>query len=144
MPFAKIATVDNKTAKQEATMKCYFQGFTREDETQSQFNGYVSFVIPELGIKFKGQYSGAQDECEYASLLALLEFIELNNHMFKDRRVEIFGNNFRVVSQVNSEASPNNELEPFCSLAQGYREKIPYTLNWIPSDENMAQDSMII
>lgn len=125
-------------------MKCYFQGITREDENNSQFNGYVSFVIPELGIKFKGQYSGPQDECEYASLLALLEFIELNNHLFKDRRVEIFGNNFRVVSQVNSETSPNRELEPFCSLAQGYREKIPYTLNWIPSDENMAQDSMII
>ncbi len=125
-------------------MKCYFQGFTREDENNSQFNGYVSFVIPELGIKFKGQYNGPQDECEYASLLALLEFIELNNHLFKDRRVEIFGNNFRVVSQVNSETSPNNELEPFCSLAQGYREKIPYTLNWISSDENMAQDGMII
>jgi len=131
-------------AEEEEPMKCYFQGFTRVENEEFDFNGYVSFVIPELGIRFKGQYNGLQDECEYASLLALLEFIELNNHLFKDRRVEIFGNNFKVVSQVNAEASPNRALEPFCNMARGYRKKIPYTLNWIPSDENMAQDGLII
>jgi len=125
-------------------MKCYFQGFTRPEDKDAQFNGYVSFTIPELGIKFKGQYSGPQDECEYASLLALLEFAELNNHLFKDRRVEIFGNNFKIISQVNSETSPNRSLEPFCSMAQGYRKKIPFTLNWVPTDENMAQDGLSI
>lgn len=119
-------------------MKCYFQGFTRSDDKDSMFNGFVSFYIPELGIRFKGQYNGSQDECEYASLLALLEFIELNAHLFKDRRVEILGNNFAVVSQVNAQSKPNRQLEPFCKLARDYRQKIPFTLNWIPSDENMA------
>ncbi|OQX92221.1 MAG: hypothetical protein B6D58_04105 [candidate division Zixibacteria bacterium 4484_95] len=125
-------------------MKCYFQGVTREENNEVKFNGYVSFTIPEMGIKFRGQFKGSSDECEYASLLALLEFIELNAHLFKDRRIEIFGNNFKVVSQVNSEMSPTHELEPFCAMAQGYKKKIPYTLNWIPTDENMAQDGVDI
>ena len=143
MAFAKLAVSEN-IDKLEAAMKCYFQGFTRDEEIDSQFNGYVSFVIPELGIKFKGQYNGPQDECEYASLLALLEFIELNNHLFRVKRVEVFGNNFKVVSEVNAKTTPEGDLEPFCVMAQGYRKKIPYTLNWIPADENMAQDGMIL
>ena len=125
-------------------MKCYYQGFTRPNEEESQFNGFVSFTIPELGINFRGQYNGSHNECEYASLLALLEFIELNSHLFKDKRLEIFGNDFLVISQVNSEISPTTELEPFCNLAQDYKKKIPYILNWIPDDENMAQDGMVI
>ncbi len=125
-------------------MKCFFQGFVRPYDEDKRFNSYVSFAIPELGIKFRGQYKGSFDECEYASLLALLEFIELNAHLFKDRRIEIFGNNFDVISQVNSIASPSRELEPFCSLAQNYKQKIPYILNWIPTDENMAQDGLAV
>jgi len=124
-------------------MKCYYKGITRPDEEDRQFNGFVSFAIPDLGIKFRGQFKGTYGETEYASLLALLEFIELNSHLFKDRRLEIFGNNFQVISQVNSDASPSSELKPFCNLAQDYKKKIPYILNWIPTDENMAQDGMI-
>jgi len=124
-------------------MKCYYQGITRKNENDEEFNGYVSFAIPEIGIKFRGQYTGSFNECEYASLLALLEFIELNSHLFKDRRLEILGNNFQVISQVNSEVSPSSELEPFCNLAQDYKKKIPFILNWIPTDENMAQDGMV-
>jgi len=115
-------------------MKCYYKGITRPDEEDRQFNGFVSFAIPDLGIKFRGQFKGTYGETEYASLLALLEFIELNSHLFKDRRLEIFGNNFQVISQVNSDV---------CNLAQDYKKKIPYILNWIPTDENMAQDGMI-
>jgi hypothetical protein len=130
-------------AKEAHNMKCYFQGYTRSNEDNHNFNGFVSFTIPELGIKFRGQYQGSFDECEYASLLALLEFVELNSHLFKDKRLEVFGNNFKVVSQVNSVIQPTSELEPFCNLAQDYKKKIPYILNWIPEDENMAQDGMV-
>lgn len=124
-------------------MKCFFQGVVRPDEDDKQFNGFVSFVIPELGINFRGQYKGDSEECEYASLLALLEFIELNNHLFKDRRIEIFGNNFNIISQVNSVKKPANELEQFCSLAQSYKKKFPFILDWIPTNENMAQDGLL-
>ena len=123
-------------------MKCFFQGFVRTEENTDQFNGYVSFAIPDIGIKFRGQYSGDHDECEYASLLALLEFIELNSHLFVDKRIEIFGNNFNIVSQVNSQEPPSSELEQFCSLAQSYKKKFPFVLDWIPTHENMAQDGL--
>jgi len=123
-------------------MKCYYQEFVRKENLKSQFNGFVSFVVPELGIKFRGQYSGDFQQTEYASLLALLEFIELNNHLFKDKRLEILGNNFQVINQVNSDIIPSSELAPFCELARDYKKKFPFVLNWIPTDENMAQDSM--
>ncbi len=122
-------------------MKCFFKGVVRNSDGNPLFNGFVSFVIPELGINFRGQYKGEHEECEYASLLALLEFIELNNHLFKDKRIEILGNNYSVVSQVNSIEEPSEDLEPFCSLAQSYKKKFPFVLDWIPTDENMAQDS---
>lgn len=124
-------------------MKCFYKGAVRPHEDDKLFNGFVSFAIPELGINFRGQYKGDHEECEYASLLALLEFIELNNHLFKDRRIQIFGNNFNIISQVNSNEPPSNDLEPFCSLAQSYKKKFPYILDWIPIDENMAQDGLI-
>lgn len=124
-------------------MKCFYQGVVRSDEDDKQFNGFVSFAIPELGINFRGQYKGYGEECEYASLLALLEFIELNNHLFRDRRIQIFGNNFSIISQVNSAAQPSGDLEPFCSLARSYKKKFPYILDWIPVDENLAQDGLI-
>jgi hypothetical protein len=123
-------------------MKCFFKGVVRPNEENEQFNGFVSFTIPELGIDFRGQYKGDIEECEYASLLALLEFIELNNHLFKDRRIEVLGNNFDIISQVNAMEKPSNDLEPFCSLAQSYKKKFPYILNWIPTSENMAQDGI--
>ena len=125
-------------------MKCFFKGVVRPNEESEQFNGFVSFTIPELGIDFRGQYKGDIEECEYASLLALLEFIELNNHLFKDRRIEVLGNNFDIISQVNAHEKPSNDLEPFCSLAQSYKKKFPYILNWIPTSENMAQDGISI
>jgi hypothetical protein len=123
-------------------MKCFYQGFTRPDDDDKQFNGYVSFAIPDIGIKFRGQYYGDDQECEYASLLALLEFIELNSHLFTDKRIEIFGNNFDIISQVNSQEPPSTELEQFCSLAQSYKKKFPFVLDWIPTSENMAQDGL--
>ena len=123
-------------------MKCYYQGLIREADNKSRFNGFVSFAVPEIGIKFRGQYHGSFEETEYASLLALLEFIELNAHLFKDRRLEIFGNNVKIISQVNNEISPSDDLEAYCALARDYKRKIPYILNWIPRTENMAQDSL--
>ena len=131
-------------AEEAPGMRCYFRGFTRLDNTTDFFNGFVSFAIPELGIKFRGQYNGSFDECEYASLLALLEFIELNSHLFKDRRLELLGDNFRIISQVNAQMMPSSDLEPFCNLAKDYKKKIPFVLHWIPAEENMAQDGMSV
>jgi hypothetical protein len=125
-------------------MKCFYQGRQRETEGMTGHNGYVSFSIPDLGISFRAQFSGTDDECDYASLLALLEFVELNPHLFKNKRIEIFGDNFAVINQVNQHHNPPKDLEPYANMAVGYRKKIPFILKWIPVSENPAQDSPAI
>jgi hypothetical protein len=123
-------------------MKCFYQGRQRESEGISSDNSFVSFTIPDIGITFRAQFSGTKDECDYASLLALLEFVELNPHLFKNKRIEIFGDNFKVVSQVNQKIRPSKDLEPYLDMAVGYKRKIPFVLKWIPDSENPAQDGM--
>jgi hypothetical protein len=110
----------------------------------SGFNGLVSFAIPDIGITFRAQYNGSRDECEYASLLALLEFVDLNPHLFRNRRIEIFGNDYKIIDQVNHGTQPTRNLEPFMNMAVGYRHKIAFTLNWIPDNENLAQDRLAV
>lgn len=123
-------------------MKCFYQGRQRESEGITDGNSFVSFAIPDIGITFRAQFSGTKDECDYASLLALLEFVELNPHLFKNKRIEIFGDNSKVVSQVNQKIRPSKELEPYLNMAVGYKRKIPFVLKWIPDSENLAQDGM--
>ena len=123
-------------------MKCFYQGRQRKTKGMTGHSGFVSFAIPDLGISFRAQFSGAKDECDYASLLALLEFMELNPHLFKNKRIEIFGDNFKIVNQVNQKVHPTKDLEPYMNMAIGYKKKIPFTLGWIPDSENLAQDSL--
>lgn len=122
-------------------MRCFFHGRNRGYEGSSGYNGLVSFAIPDIGIVFRAQYNGNRHECEYASLLALLEFVELNPHLFKNKRIEIYGNDFGVINQVNQGAQISKDLEPYLNMAVGYKQKIPFTLNWIPDNENLAQDN---
>ncbi|HEX9912963.1 MAG TPA: hypothetical protein VGB01_06945 [candidate division Zixibacteria bacterium] len=119
-------------------MECYFYGTIRVGEEKERFNGVVSFAIPDLGIIFRAQYKGSPPECEYASLLALLEFIEQNPNLFKSKRIEIYGDSFMVVHQVNMQMHCAKELEPYRNMALGYKKKIPYVLNWIPKHDNPA------
>jgi len=124
-------------------MKCFFYGYNRDIQGSTGFNSLVSFAIPDVGITFRAQFKGGHDECEYASLLALLEFIELNPHLFKNRRIEVYGNNNKIISQVNRGSQPPRNLEPYLNMAVDYRHKIPFTLNWIPDNENIAQDGLL-
>ena len=123
-------------------MKCFFHGRKRNIEGMSGSNGLVSFAIPDIGISFRAPYTGNRHECEYASFLALLEFVDLNPHLFKNRRLEIFGDDYKIISQINQKSRPSKALEPFLNMVVGYKRKIPFTLNWIPGSENLAQDGM--
>lgn len=123
-------------------MKCFFHGRKRNIEGISGSNGLVSFTIPDIGISFRAPYTGNRHECEYASFLALLEFVDLNPHLFKNRRLEIFGDDYKIISQINQKSRPSKSLEPFLNMVVGYKRKIPFTLNWIPDSENLAQDAM--
>jgi ribonuclease HI len=128
-------------------VQCFFYGRIRDENktsgsttlTTSAHNGVVSFTIPDLGIVFRAQFKGTPQECEYASLLALLEFVEINPHLFKNKTVEILGDSFVVVNQVNLQMFCDKKLEPYRNMALVYKKKIPYSLSWIPQNENPAQ-----
>lgn len=118
-------------------MRCYFSSEKPgpPDETGS---GYVSFVIPELKITFRARYHGTAVACEYASLLALLEFVEINPQVFEGKALEVFGDSFTVVNQVNDRIICRKELESFRNVALLMRQRIPYTIDWIPPTDNPA------
>ena len=123
-------------------MDCYFYGMIRSANKKEDSDGVVSFYIPDLGVTFRAKFTGNQWECEYAGLLALLEFVELNPHLFKSKHLDIFGNSYLVVHQVNQKLNCTKELRPYLDMALVYKKKIPYTLSWIPEWDNPAQDQM--
>ncbi len=123
-------------------MQCYFYGLVHNEDCENGDGGVVSFSIPDLGIVFRAKFKGTPVECEYASLLALLEFIEINPHLFQNKTVQIFGDSFVVINQVNLQMVCNKDLEAYRNMALVYKKKIPYSLNWIPKKENPAQNEL--
>ena len=119
-------------------MNCYFYGATREKESILGHNGVVAFSVPELNLIFKAQIKGNQAEVGYASLIALLEFIELNPNLFQKRKIQIYGDSSMVVHQVNFNLVCAKELEPYRNLVLQYKRKITWTLGWVSKEENRA------
>jgi hypothetical protein len=120
-------------------MECYFSSHRINSESD-RHNALLSFTVPDLGIVFRAQFTGSEMECEYASLLSLLEFVEINPQLFKNKTVEIFGDNSEVVSQVNSRAICDKQLEPYRNMVLLFKKKIPYVLNYVPAKDNPAQN----
>lgn len=101
-------------------------------------DGIVSFHFPDLNITFRARYRGTALACEYAALLALLEFIDINPKLFKGKSLELYGDSFAVVNQVNDRQFCNKDLIPFRNMALIYKKKIPFSLDWVPPTENPA------
>jgi ribonuclease HI len=119
-------------------MRCYFYAH-KPGPPETTGDGVVSFCLPELNITFRARYRGTAASCEYAALLALLEFVEINPKLFEGRTLEVFGDSFTVVNQVNERLFCRKDLEPFRNKAVGFRKKVPYILNYVPTRENPAQ-----
>ncbi len=119
-------------------MRCYFYA-EKPGPPEQPGSGVVSFCIPDLNITFRARFQGTSPACEYAALLALLEFVEINPQLFKERTVQIFGDSFTVVNQVNERLYCRKELASFCNMARVFKNKIPYVLDWVPKSENPAQ-----
>lgn len=119
-------------------MELYF-GYLKRPVTQSSIDTLVTFSIPDIGVKFKAPYKAEGMAVEYASLLTLLEFVEVNPQLFSNRALEIFSNNFDLVNQVKSCRVNKKELVPYLQKALEYREKLKYSINWVPHPDNPAQ-----
>ena len=79
----------------KTTMQCFFSGEMFVHAEQPITAGVLSFRIPDLDITFRSQFKGSAHECQYASLLALLEFVELNPHLFKNKTLELYSDSDR-------------------------------------------------
>ena len=123
-------------------MRCYFYA-QKPGPPEKLGSGTVSFCLPELNITFRARYRGTSATCEYAALLALLEFIDINPRLFEGRTLEVFGDSFAVINQVNDRLYCRKELEPLRSIAMEFRRKIPFVLNWVPTAENPAQGTVL-
>jgi hypothetical protein len=130
----------SRKKKGSVGMQCYFYSEVFVRPGQPTMAGVVSFKIPDLDIVFRAQFKGSPQECQYASLLALLEFVDLNPHLFKHKTLELYSDSDMVVSQVNSvQVTTPKDLEPYRNMALTYRRKFPYNLNLIRRDNNPAQ-----
>jgi len=118
-------------------MECYFTSQIFDSES-SKHNALITFTIPDVDIVFRAQFNGDEKECEYAALLSLLEFVEINPQLFKNKTIEVFGDSFEVIHQVNEQMYCNTELEPYKKMAQLFKQKVPYVLGYIPPTENPA------
>ena len=129
-------------------MDCFFG--TYELPTDNPFgkadrlSSVVTFHIPDVGIRFKAPFAGVNaDHCDFASLLALLEFIDSNQKYFSKGTYQIFGNNRRLIEQVNGRLPAPPTFKPLMEKARKYKDKYGFSLEWIPTDENTAYDSLL-
>ena len=101
------------------------------------------FHIPDIGIRFKAPFAGVdRDHSDLASLLALLEFIDKNQNYFANNTYQLYGDNLNVINQVNGQSDSREEFEHLLKMASDYREKYRFSLEWIPSSENSAFESL--
>lgn len=119
-------------------MELYF-GSMKRQLTDTQIDTLVTFAIPDIGVKFKAPYRAEDYMLDYASLLALLEFVEINPQLFKNRALELYCNNFDLVEQVNTKSVDRKELAPLLQKTLQYRSKLKFSINWVSLADNPAQ-----
>lgn len=118
-------------------MELYFGSLKGLDEQVKPHN-LVTFAIPDIGVKFKAPVPADDLALEYASLLTLLEFVEINPQLFADRALELYSNNSELVKQVNNCRVDQKELIPLLQRALQYRSRLKYSISWIPRPDNPA------
>ncbi|MEE9443397.1 MAG: hypothetical protein V3V99_12100 [candidate division Zixibacteria bacterium] len=123
-------------------MEMYFGSFKLK-KSNNDIDTLVTFDIPDIGVKFKAPYQAKGMVIDYASLLTLLEFVEVNPQLFSNRALELYTNNFDLINQVNNNKVDNTALAPYLQKALEYRDRLNYTLNWVSRPDNPALRSKI-
>jgi len=124
-------------------MECYFGSMSLPEKNPSGKTAVVTFSIPDLGICFKAPFESVDsNHRDYASLLALLEFIDSNQEYFSSHTYQIFGTNHKVINQVNQKESSPAMYAPLIEKTEVYRKKYRFSLDWVPSEKNPAYDTL--
>ena len=125
-------------------MECFFGSHPLPKESPTDKSAVVAFHIPAVGIRFKAPFDAADpDHSDYASLLALLEFIDSNQKYFSNHTYQIYGTNLTVINQLNQREAPPPHYAPLIQKALDYRKKYRFSLDWIPSNDNTAFDGLL-
>lgn len=118
-------------------MECYFGSYQLPVSRDIDKSAVVIFYIPELGIKFKAPFDGVnQDHNDFASFLALLEFIDNNQKYFQKNSFEIFGNNLKIINQINGQETIPAEFGNLFKKAKNYKQKYRFSLEWVSANNN--------
>ena len=123
-------------------MECYFGSYERDGRSAEIKKMLVCFSIPKAGIVFKAPFDGEKMHTEYASLLTLLEFIEMNQKMFKGKQLQIFGDNAELVKQINITRTCRYEFSELLKKALDYKQKYNFSLGWVPSHRNPSTNQI--
>ena len=99
----------------------YFFGTSYNEHDNGRPVGLAGYAIPDLGIIFRSRHEGTIHECQYAGLLELLKFIELNKESFKDLEFEILSDSALVIYQISHRKFISRDLAPFYSAAIEYK-----------------------
>jgi len=122
-------------------MDLYFGSFKPGSKTDAS-KMLVCFSIPDVGIAFKAPFTGEELHTEYASLLTLLEFIELNQKLFTGKDLMIYGDNPDVINQVNEKSECQYEFTELLRKALEYKKKYNYKLGFVLSSNNPSTNSL--
>lgn len=117
-------------------MELYFGSIKPSGKKTEADKMLVCFAIPDVGISFKAPFSGGQLHTEYASLLTLLEFVELNQKLFVGKDLKIYGDNLEMIDQINERCDCRYEFTELLKKALDYKNKYDYKLGWVPKDNN--------
>jgi hypothetical protein len=124
-------------------MDCYFGAYPLPEDNPLGKSALVLFHIPEIGIRFKAPFNAVDnDHSDLASLLALLEFIDLNPKYFSNQTFQIFGNNLTLINQLNGREMIPERFGHLLKKAQQYRAKYRFSIEWIPARDNTAFDAL--
>jgi len=120
-------------------MDCYFGSYSRGEAESTQKEMLVCFSIPSAGIAFKAPFCGEELHSNYASLLTLLEFIDLNRKLFKGRHLKIYSDSLELIKQIRSNTCRLEFTELLRKVLE-YKKKLSWSIDWIPKNDNPSVD----
>jgi hypothetical protein len=139
----KMSNASRIAAVKRLEIKCYFSAKTPERDKLKKQSGLICFAIPGVGVVYKTKSFGSQYELEYISFLSLLRFIEVNRKAFENQKINIMCSSPLLVYQMNENSGCLSELRQYRHLALVYKQRLNFSLSWVPEAENRAQNGMM-
>ncbi len=120
------------------SIQAYFFGTAYNEYENGMPVGLAGYAIPDLGIVFRGRHEGTIHECQYAGLLGLLNFIDLNKKSFKGMEFEVFSDCALIIYQISHRRFISRDLALLYGAAMEFKKKVCYKVSWVPREENVA------